>query len=192
MHKLVNNLSLLVLLTASVAQAGELGSYLGALGGPAIGTQNATGTHPILGGRLGTTIGQRSGTSAALGLLVETLSNSQTASGSTVDGRLTLIMGELLARKLGGSGAYLGARAGIEISSVTVTSSTSSSTGTGNAFACSPVVGYEFALLPALSFDLDVSWVTILSRTITFPSGGAVTLDLSQILIPQAGLTLHF
>ncbi len=186
-------LSVLCVLLFSVnAQAGGPRSYISALAGPAFGVLTVTGSHLSLGGRIGTGIGPETWAAPSIGIMVETLADSARVSGVTVDGRSTTVLGELLCRRVGGSGLYFGARAGVDISTLTVSSASSIVPGNGTAFTYGPVMGYEFALGSAVSFDVDLTWVSVASHTVTFTTGSAVDIDYSQYITSLAGLSLHF
>lgn len=174
------------------AQPQNLKGYASALMGDAVVTSGGGSSAFTYSGRAGTSIYQDHSGMLSLGVFASSWSNSETLSGTTVDGRLTSIMGELVTREAFGTGIYFGARAGLALTSATVTASGTSASASGTSFAFAPVAGYEFALSKQLRLAADLSWLNRTGLTMAFPNGSSVKLDSAAAMLFQAGLGYRF
>lgn len=167
-------------------------SYASALLGAAIGTSSGGSTSFIFSGRVGTGIlADRSGI-LSLGLVAGHTSASRSVGTVTVDGSTTLILAELISRKLFETGLYLGGRFGIGLENVDLKSGAADLSSSSTAFAVGPALGYEFPIIPQLAFDFDFSWITVFGSTFTFPGAGSIQTNSSGAALLQGGLTYHW
>lgn len=176
----------------SKADPQDLKSYASALVGDAVVTTGGGSSAFTYSGRAGTSIYQDHSGMLSLGVFASSWSNSETLSGTTVDGRLTSIMGELVTREAFGTGIYFGARAGLALTNATVTASGTSVSASGTSFAFAPVAGYEFALSKQMTLTADISWLNRTGLSMTFPNGATVNFNSAAAVLFQAGLGYRF
>lgn len=174
----------------------EKNVYIEGFVGEAFLTSSSSGGNTnflTYGGRFGAGVySDRSGI-LSLGLAIDTLSNSATVSGVTATAGVTAILPEIIARRMFGTGLYLGGRFGVGITSVSATKSTTSISASGTSFASGPALGYEIDIIPHLSLGIDLSWITRAGTTLTFPTGvGTLQVDSVSYLMLQGGLVAHF
>lgn len=184
-------MSLLLVTSASRADDGSR-NYAGLLLGPLIQTKGGSETVFAWGGRIGTAVGSPTWATPSLGLAIVTSSSSATASGVTVDSTGTAILAEILDRHVSETGLYFGGRFGIDLTSADVSAGGGRVSGSGTAFTFSPTVGFEAELSPQVSLDLDASWITFLSHSVTFPTIGAINVPTTQGIGLLGGLSYHW
>ena len=167
-------------------------SYANALLGAAIGTSSGGTNSLIYSGRVGTSLAGSQNGLISLGLVAGHDSSSTTVGTVTSDGSITLLMAELITRRMFGTGLYLGARIGIALLGDTLSTTQVSYSASTSSFAIGPTLGYEFPILKNLAFDFDFSWIGVSASTLTFPTVGSVAVNGSSAALLQGGVIFRW
>jgi hypothetical protein len=176
---------------ASSAQ--ENRSYFTLLSGAALSTSSGGGNAFTYGGHVGTGLFDAPHSIFSLGVYVGTASDRAQVESASVNGRYTIIAGELLTRRIFGTGLYVGGRFGLGIVSISYSNpSNGSYGGNGDSFVASPVLGYELSLARHFDISMEAAWVVLSSSYIMVPNIGAVFYNAISAVTLQGGLTYHW
>lgn len=160
------------------------GFYITPLLGAAYPTGNTSGTsHFTFGGEIGfhTRLGN-------LGAYVSHFSDSTSVNGASASLSMTPL---LFSYTIPIGYFYLGGRAGVGFSSMSVSLPGFSGSLSGSSFAYGAVVGSRLPLSSKISFDIDVMWLGISQATMSGTLGTG-TADAVKFIIPMAGLSFLF
>ncbi|MDR3606909.1 MAG: hypothetical protein P4M08_05950 [Oligoflexia bacterium] len=168
--------------------------YASALLGGSIVTSSGGGSELTYTGRIGTGFYSTPGGILSIGLVVNHASQSEAVGAANVNGSYTILAGEIIGRKLFGSGLYAGSRIGVALLSADINSNFSPASYSASAvsFTVGPVLGYEFPIIPMLNLDLDLSWISISGATFDFPTLGSITTNVASAFLVQGGVTFHW
>ncbi len=158
--------------------------YFTVLAGPNISTKSSSENRFGYGARLDWAIHRASSGVTVLGVSFST--SSETLAYNT--SRLSLVMAELIGRKLWGTWLFFGSRVGLGLTNV---SSTLGYYGTTTTFAYAPVFGFEAPFSHVETgpkFVIDTSWALVSGGKIT----GVSTFGATQGLLLHAGLMLNW
>jgi hypothetical protein len=129
----------------------------------------------------------------ALGLLFGKKATETVGIGTaTMKGSTTLVMAEVLGRKLWGTGLYMGARLGLGFYYLELKSPTYPADDTATSFAFGPVVGYEIPLSEKFKPNLELSFVHLGGGTLSAPGIGDLPYDSTSALLLQGGFMFEF
>jgi hypothetical protein len=168
------------------------------LAGPAFVTKGVgDDSYFTFGGRLAFPLGNRdSGGVGSLGLAVATLSEDTTVAGIAAESTMIFIGAEYVARKVGGSGFYLGGRAGLGMISQSATDGVNTIDGSATVFTFAPVLGLEVPLGGSANLVFDAAWVNFGGGTmeLTDATGatGSVEFDNTAAVTLHLGLGFSF
>lgn len=165
--------------------------FIAGMAGPALVTTPGGGNDFIYGGRIGYTLGQSKDGAGSLGVSVNTVTESETVSGITVDARITVIMAEYVARQAFGTGLYFGGRMGFSMNRANISANGNSLSTSDTVFAYAPVVGFEAPLAGSARLMLDASWVNTNGGTFKL-AGTSIPYQRTAFVALQAGILIDF
>lgn len=165
--------------------------YIGGLVGLGVVTSNGM-TFFTYGARGGYGLFQDKSGIFSLGVYLQSISQTATIGAVTASDLIIGVSGELITRKIFGTGLYVGGRFGVGISSSTITSGSNTYAGSTNRFLVGPVLGYEIPIVDKLALALDVAWVSIGGGAITLPGLGTFTVNGGSAFTFLGGLLINF
>jgi hypothetical protein len=169
------------------------GTYLGLQAGNGFVTSKGGGNFFTFGGRVGTGVYRDHSGILSLGLVMGTLNHDITVSSVNVKQNITVLMSELVTRRMWGTGLYMGGRIGAGLVSADVSAPGLSISGTGTSLVVGPALGYElpFGESP-MSFGIDCSWLAASGGDLNFPVIGKTHYDSSSAVLLNFGLNFHW
>jgi fructose-specific component phosphotransferase system IIB-like protein len=163
-------------------------TYANLLGGIMVGLSES-GSNFTVGGRLGHDVYAQRGGSIALGLVAGYMHDEADVNTLHAEQHVSILQGEILARKAFGTGLYFGLRAGVAFVYAEVSQGASYLEGYGTTFVWGPAVGYEGSLGDRVKANLDLSLLNASEGSID--AGRArVKIRSSTGLLIQAGILL--
>jgi hypothetical protein len=171
----------------------EKTSFTAGLAGIGLITSTGGGNNFAWAVRSGFGVGRSNNEIHSLGVYIGGMSDSDSVGAVFVNTRTTAVLLEYVGRRAWGSNFYMGGRAGIGLGSANIAAGGNVYSASLNSFSFAPVIGVEAPLGsgPA-SLVFDVSWITVLGGTLTFPGLGSIKVDASQAVVLSAGLLVNW